>query len=246
MSPAGGSPVRVAARRPGSRLAASGGNARRPQPLAREGGRCFVDAQAAGRGLVRATSADRADTAPHLPALAQRLREIVVLLRREDISLDYSMLAEQLYRWQLPGGRQIVRRAWGRSFHKSWNASTRSHMPVTTPEHVGWGCLERATAAEGKIEALMAKLAAERVLTTATIRFTGSSARSADTDQRPSAATWGIWANPVNASRAGDPIHPAAVTSAAQARAQAAGRGASRRAGLGASSVRAAVTRNGT
>ncbi|MCX5016644.1 hypothetical protein OG765_37620 [Streptomyces sp. NBC_00555] len=48
---------------------------------------------------------------------------------------------------------------------KTWNALTSGHTPVTTPEHVGWGCLERATAAEGEIEALLAKVAAERVLT---------------------------------------------------------------------------------
>ncbi|MEU9736415.1 hypothetical protein [Streptomyces sp. NPDC048002] len=48
---------------------------------------------------------------------------------------------------------------------KTWNALTGGHTPVTTPEHPGWGCLERATTAEGQIEALMAKLAAERFLT---------------------------------------------------------------------------------
>ncbi|MBG7704668.1 type I-E CRISPR-associated protein Cse2/CasB [Streptomyces sp. MC1] len=59
----------------------------------------------------------RAGTAPHLAGLAQRLRDIVVLLRREDIALDYALLADQLYRWQQPGGRDAVRRLWGRSFH---------------------------------------------------------------------------------------------------------------------------------
>ncbi|MFF7443909.1 hypothetical protein [Streptomyces sp. NPDC008122] len=48
---------------------------------------------------------------------------------------------------------------------KTWNALTSGHTPVTSPEHPGWACLERATAAEGAIEALLAKLAAERVLT---------------------------------------------------------------------------------
>ncbi|MFB6628370.1 hypothetical protein ACFCWY_00585 [Streptomyces sp. NPDC056362] len=47
---------------------------------------------------------------------------------------------------------------------KTWNALTSHHTPVTTPEHSGWSCLERATAAEGATEALMAKLAAERLL----------------------------------------------------------------------------------
>lgn len=59
----------------------------------------------------------RAGNAPDLPTVAQRLREIVVLLRGADIPLDYALLAEQLYQWQEPGGRDDVRRAWGRSFH---------------------------------------------------------------------------------------------------------------------------------
>ncbi|MFG2227670.1 type I-E CRISPR-associated protein Cse2/CasB [Streptomyces sp. NPDC048644] len=59
----------------------------------------------------------RAGTAPDVPALARRLQDIVLLLRREDIPLDYCLLAEQLYRWPEPGGRDEVRRTWGRSFH---------------------------------------------------------------------------------------------------------------------------------
>ncbi|GAB2925579.1 type I-E CRISPR-associated protein Cse2/CasB [Streptomyces heilongjiangensis] len=67
----------------------------------------------------------RAGHAPDLPALAVRLREIVLLLRRADITLDYALLAEQLYRWQQPGGRDTVRRAWARSFH--------AHRPPRPP-----------------------------------------------------------------------------------------------------------------
>lgn len=59
----------------------------------------------------------RVGSAPDLAAMALRLRDVVLLLRREDIELDYALLAEQLYRWQQPGGRESVRRAWGRSFH---------------------------------------------------------------------------------------------------------------------------------
>ncbi|MGW3355604.1 type I-E CRISPR-associated protein Cse2/CasB [Streptomyces bungoensis] len=62
----------------------------------------------------------RAGTAPDLAVLAQRLRDIVVLLRREDIELDYAQLAGQLYTWQWPGGADTVRREWGRSFH-AWH-----------------------------------------------------------------------------------------------------------------------------
>ncbi|MEU7382037.1 type I-E CRISPR-associated protein Cse2/CasB [Streptomyces sp. NPDC042207] len=62
----------------------------------------------------------RAGTAPDLAVLAQRLRDIVVLLRREDIQLDHALLAGQLYTWQWPGGADTVRREWGRSFH-AWH-----------------------------------------------------------------------------------------------------------------------------
>ncbi|MFE8950046.1 type I-E CRISPR-associated protein Cse2/CasB [Streptomyces sp. NPDC007856] len=59
----------------------------------------------------------RAGTSLDLAVLAQRLRDIVVLLRREDIELDHAQLAGQLYTWQWPGGADTVRREWGRSFH---------------------------------------------------------------------------------------------------------------------------------
>ncbi|MFJ4585649.1 type I-E CRISPR-associated protein Cse2/CasB [Streptomyces echinatus] len=59
----------------------------------------------------------RAGTSATLPVLAVRLREIVLLLRGQDIPLDYALLAEQLYRWQQPGGPDRVRRLWGRAFH---------------------------------------------------------------------------------------------------------------------------------
>ncbi|MFD7862593.1 type I-E CRISPR-associated protein Cse2/CasB [Streptomyces sp. NPDC057682] len=59
----------------------------------------------------------RAGTAPDLPVLAQRLRDIVLLLRREQYPLDYALLAGQLYVWQWPDGPDRVRREWGRSFH---------------------------------------------------------------------------------------------------------------------------------
>jgi CRISPR system Cascade subunit CasB len=62
----------------------------------------------------------RAGTSPDLAVLAQRLRDIVVLLRREGIELDHAQLAGQLYAWQWPGGADTVRREWGRSFH-AWH-----------------------------------------------------------------------------------------------------------------------------
>ncbi len=60
----------------------------------------------------------RAGTAPDLVSLTQRLRDIVALLRREDIPLDDALLAGQLYCWQWPDGPAAVRHRWGRSFHE--------------------------------------------------------------------------------------------------------------------------------
>jgi CRISPR system Cascade subunit CasB len=59
----------------------------------------------------------RVGTASSLDSLAQRLREIVLLLRRDKVALDYGLLADQLYRWQHPALRAGVRREWGRDFH---------------------------------------------------------------------------------------------------------------------------------
>ncbi|WP_225637115.1 type I-E CRISPR-associated protein Cse2/CasB [Streptomyces solaniscabiei] len=60
----------------------------------------------------------RAGSAPDLVTLAQRLRDLVALLRRDDVPLDYALLAGQLYLWQWPDGPAAVRRHWGRSFHE--------------------------------------------------------------------------------------------------------------------------------
>lgn len=76
----------------------------------------------------------RAGTAPDLTSLTQRLRDVVVLLRRADIALDYALLAGQLYVWQRPGGPDIVRREWGRSFHARLGApASASATPKAAP-----------------------------------------------------------------------------------------------------------------
>lgn len=59
----------------------------------------------------------RLGTATTGNALADRLRGIISLLRRESIPLDYDLLAGQLYQAQVPDGMREVRRRWGRSFH---------------------------------------------------------------------------------------------------------------------------------
>ncbi|MFG2015632.1 type I-E CRISPR-associated protein Cse2/CasB [Actinomadura geliboluensis] len=59
----------------------------------------------------------RVGTAGSLDVLAYRLREIVSLLRRESVPLDYALLAKRLYDAHTPDGLARVRREWGRSFH---------------------------------------------------------------------------------------------------------------------------------
>ncbi|MEV4788188.1 type I-E CRISPR-associated protein Cse2/CasB [Streptomyces tuirus] len=80
----------------------------------------------------------RAGTAPDLVSLAQRLRDIVVLLRRADVPLDYGLLAGQLYAWQWPDGPGAVRREWGRSFHQTGQqrdpAGEHTTNPPITPD----------------------------------------------------------------------------------------------------------------
>ncbi|GHB18924.1 MULTISPECIES: type I-E CRISPR-associated protein Cse2/CasB [Streptomyces] len=78
----------------------------------------------------------RAGTAPDLTSLAQRLRDIVVLLRRADIPLDYALLAGQLYTWQRPGGADIVRREWGNSFH-AWHDKNAVQPGAAGPSPAG-------------------------------------------------------------------------------------------------------------
>ncbi|MFI7097202.1 type I-E CRISPR-associated protein Cse1/CasA [Streptomyces lydicus] len=59
----------------------------------------------------------RLGNARTFPALIQHLRGLVALLQARNLPLDYSLLTADLYIWQQPGGRQAVRRSWGRSFH---------------------------------------------------------------------------------------------------------------------------------
>ncbi|MFJ6211860.1 type I-E CRISPR-associated protein Cse2/CasB [Streptomyces sp. NPDC092296] len=69
----------------------------------------------------------RAGTATTPAVLAGRLRDLVLLLRRDDIPLDYGLLADQLYGWQQPGGPQRIRRSWGRSYQFA-------HRTAATPD----------------------------------------------------------------------------------------------------------------
>lgn len=59
----------------------------------------------------------RIGTATSLETLAQRLRDVVLVLRQKTQAMDYAALAEQIYHWQVPDRRAEVRREWGRNFH---------------------------------------------------------------------------------------------------------------------------------
>ena len=76
----------------------------------------------------------RAGSTPDLESLSVRLREIVLLLREAEVPLDYGLLAGQLFLWQQPGGRDLVRREWGRSFQSAptpQNDETTEHDAQT-------------------------------------------------------------------------------------------------------------------
>ncbi|OMI37902.1 type I-E CRISPR-associated protein Cse2/CasB [Streptomyces sparsogenes] len=75
----------------------------------------------------------RAGTASSVDILAQRLRELVLLLRRGAIPLDYGLLSDQLFRWQQPEGQAEIHRSWGRSFHAYRPPNTeKAKKPDTT------------------------------------------------------------------------------------------------------------------
>ncbi|MGI5118803.1 type I-E CRISPR-associated protein Cse2/CasB [Marinactinospora thermotolerans] len=72
----------------------------------------------------------QAGTAVDPAVLAQRLREIVTLLRRESIPLDYGLLADHLHTALAErNGIKQVRTAWGRGFH--------AYRPANEPADTG-------------------------------------------------------------------------------------------------------------
>lgn len=66
-------------------------------------------------------------TADSLDELVHHARGMVQLLRNNQIPLDYGLLADQLARWQCPGGPEPVRLSWGRDFYR-----TQTATPPTT------------------------------------------------------------------------------------------------------------------
>ncbi|WP_371599266.1 type I-E CRISPR-associated protein Cse2/CasB [Streptomyces sp. NBC_00564] len=75
----------------------------------------------------------RVGSAPSLKVLSVRMRDLVTLLRRDEIGLDYALLADQLHLWQRPGGRDGVRRSWGRSFHAAVAPMRKDSTPAESP-----------------------------------------------------------------------------------------------------------------
>lgn len=59
----------------------------------------------------------RIGTAQSMPLCSDRLRQVVLLLRRHGVPLDYVLLADQLERVQDPRSSAGVRQEWGRDFH---------------------------------------------------------------------------------------------------------------------------------
>ncbi|MEY9214414.1 type I-E CRISPR-associated protein Cse2/CasB [Thermobifida halotolerans] len=73
----------------------------------------------------------QAGSATTVHVLAYRLREIVTLLRRDAIPLDYGLLADQIHQFRTPEGAKKVRAAWGRGFHAYRPKATQNPAPGT-------------------------------------------------------------------------------------------------------------------
>ena len=69
-------------------------------------------------------------TADSLDELVHHLRGMVQLLRGKQIPLDYALLADQLCRWQRPGGPERVRLIWGRDFYRRTPIDTAGAGPT--------------------------------------------------------------------------------------------------------------------
>ena len=56
-------------------------------------------------------------TSTTITELRHRLRDLVSLLRAREITLDHAMLADDIVRFQRPGGAKAVRLVWARQYH---------------------------------------------------------------------------------------------------------------------------------
>ena len=64
-------------------------------------------------------------TAETLGELRNHLRGLVAQLRAKGIALDYGMLADDIYQFELPGQADAVRRRWARQYHRLPSASAQ-------------------------------------------------------------------------------------------------------------------------
>ncbi|MDO4258510.1 MAG: type I-E CRISPR-associated protein Cse2/CasB [Actinomycetaceae bacterium] len=110
----------------------------------------------AGRGfgaaaslLVREGGGEESSTRKHYNALVtsttidelrHHLRTFVSKLRAEQIPLDYAMLADDLFHFQLPGGATKVRLRWSRQYSRTENSTIpannqQSQSPISSEEN---------------------------------------------------------------------------------------------------------------
>ena len=73
---------------------------------------------------------DAVATADSPEEIANHLRGLIQLLKSEDIPLDYAMLAEDLFVFQFPEGRDGVRLRWGRDFYRVNNKEIENQDAV--------------------------------------------------------------------------------------------------------------------
>lgn len=72
-------------------------------------------------------------TADHLDELVHHTRGMIQLLRAQRIPLDYGVLADQLVRWQRPGGAAPIRLTWGRDFYRTHTTDNPPGGTTNTP-----------------------------------------------------------------------------------------------------------------
>ncbi|WP_299050987.1 type I-E CRISPR-associated protein Cse2/CasB [uncultured Actinomyces sp.] len=77
-------------------------------------------------------------TSTTITELRHHLRDLVSLLRARGITLDHAMLADDIVRFQRPGGAKEVRLVWARQYHSMSTAdgadSASRTDRTTTPE----------------------------------------------------------------------------------------------------------------
>ena len=78
-------------------------------------------------------------TSTTITELRHHLRNFISLLRARDITLDHAMLADDIVRFQRPGGAKKVRLTWARQYHfisttSDTKTTPRADRTTTAPE----------------------------------------------------------------------------------------------------------------